>query len=360
MPIASDDHIGASRNGASENPVVGGCPAFACPQRNLIRLHNIAMDSDIQATRPTPKAFISYSWDDDPHKRWVLELATRLRADGVNVTLDQWHLQPGDQLPAFMERAVRENDYVLIVCTPFYADRSNRRVGGVGYEGDIMTAEVFTTRNERKFIPIWRLGADWNAAAPTWLVAKYRIDLRGNPYPEAQYQDLLTTLHGTRPAAPPVGARRSPAPASQPPAEPQPFSFVPIRILGVVADEVGTPRMDGTRGSALYRIPFQLSRRPSSTWAQGFVHNWDHPSSVTMRHRPGIASVSGDRIILNGTTIEEVQDVHRDTLILAINATNSAVEEYEREKYEHEQTQLRTKQEHERRVREGAEKIRFE
>jgi hypothetical protein len=38
------------------------------------------------------------------------------------------HLQPGDQLPAFMERAVRENDYVLIVCTPTYADRSNRRV----------------------------------------------------------------------------------------------------------------------------------------------------------------------------------------------------------------------------------------
>ena len=34
---------------------------------------------------------------------------------------------PGDQLPGFMERAVRENDYVLIVCTPTYADRSNRR-----------------------------------------------------------------------------------------------------------------------------------------------------------------------------------------------------------------------------------------
>ena len=27
-----------------------------------------------------------------------------------------------------------------------------------------MTGEVFTSRNERKFIPVWRLGADWNSS----------------------------------------------------------------------------------------------------------------------------------------------------------------------------------------------------
>ena len=130
---------------------------------------------------------------------------TRLRKDGVDITLDQWHLHPGDQLPAFMERAIRENDYVLIVCTPFYAGRSNRRIGGVGYEGDIMTGEVFTTRNERKFIPIYRSGADWKSAAPTWLGGKYRIDLRGQPYSEMHsIQDLFHTLHGTRPVAAPL------------------------------------------------------------------------------------------------------------------------------------------------------------
>jgi hypothetical protein len=149
----------------------------------------------------------------------------------VDVTLDQWHLQPGDQLPAFMERAIRENDYILLVCTPCYADRSGRRIGGVGYEGDIMTAVVFTSRYGRKFIPIWRLGADWNTAAPSWLLAKYRIDLRGNPVSEEQYQDWLVTLHGTRPAPPLVVPRRR-APSSSPgiPTTPQPFSFEPVRI----------------------------------------------------------------------------------------------------------------------------------
>src|SRR5688572_5214581 len=317
------------------------------------------MSPDTLASRPTPKVFISYSRDDEPHNDWVRAFATRLRSDGVDATLDQWHLQPGDQLPAFMERAVRENDYVLIVCTPTYADRSNRRVGGVGYEGDIMTGEVFTSRNERKFIPVWRLGAQWNVAAPSWLLAKYRVDLRGDPFSEQQYQDLLTTLHGTRPVAPPIGPRRQ-TPSAEIPGAPQSFTFEPIRILGVVVDEVSTPRMDGTRGSALYRVPFQLSRRPSAQWAQVFVHAWNHPTSFTTLHRPGIATVSIDKVILDGTTMGEVLDTHRDTLVLAVDVANRELEARERQKFEREQEQLRQKQKHERQVRDAAEQIKFD
>src|SRR4051812_25772594 len=102
------------------------------------------MTPTIEAARPTPRAFLSYAWENEEHRAWVREFATRLRTDGVNVTLDQWDVQPGDQLSAFMERAVRENDYVIIVCTPTYAERSNERRGGVGYEGDIMTVETMT------------------------------------------------------------------------------------------------------------------------------------------------------------------------------------------------------------------------
>jgi hypothetical protein len=42
----------------------------------------------------------------------VRDLASRLRSDGVDAGLDCWKLAPGDQLPEFMERAVRENDFV--------------------------------------------------------------------------------------------------------------------------------------------------------------------------------------------------------------------------------------------------------
>ena len=149
-------------------------------------------------------AFVSYSWDDEKHKSWVRELAGRLRQDGVDVKIDQWETVPGDQLTEFMERGVRDHDFVMIICTPKYKERSDSRSGGVGYEGDIMTAEVAQTGNHRKFIPILRSGT-WENAAASWLKGKYYLDLRGESYGEDAYQELLQTLQGKLPTAPPVG-----------------------------------------------------------------------------------------------------------------------------------------------------------
>lgn len=269
-----------------------------------------------------PKAFLSYSWEDDDHRVWVRDLATRLRADGVETTIDQWDAVPGDQLPAFMERAIRSNDYVLIVCTPRYKQRSDLRQGGVGYEGDIMTAEVLANSNQRKFVPILRKGL-WGEAAPAWIGGKYYVDLSSTPYSEENYGDLLVTLHGVRNTAPPVGKpfstlKNSPVVLAPTPTD----SSEEIRIEGVIADEVTTPRMDGTRGSALYSVPFRLSRRPDREWAELLVQNWNHPSRYTTMHRPGIARVAGDTVVLDGTTLDEVKSYHRDTLKLALARTN--------------------------------------
>ena len=158
-----------------------------------------------------PRVFISYSWDDDAHKAWVAELATRLRSDGVNVILDQWEVRLGDQLPQFMETSVRESDYVVIICTPRYKERTDPRRGGVGYEEQVITAEVFYAQNQRKFIPALRLG-EWKDVAPSWLLGKDFADLRGEPYSESQYQELKNTIHQLLPEAPPIGPKpRGPA-----------------------------------------------------------------------------------------------------------------------------------------------------
>lgn len=39
-------------------------------------------------------------------------------------------------------------------------------------------------------------------------------------------------------------------------------------------------------------------------------------------HRPGIARVVGDQIVLDGTTVEEVRRYHLTTLKLAVKVTN--------------------------------------
>lgn len=51
---------------------------------------------------------------------------------------------------------------------------------------------------------------------------------------------------------------------------------------------------------------------------EAFIKTWNQPPQFTTMHRPGIARVSGDRVILDGTTIEEVEKYHRDTLKLSI------------------------------------------
>jgi hypothetical protein len=286
-------------------------------------------------TTASPTAFVSYSWDNDAHRAWVAGLAARLRQDGVDVTLDQWHAVPGDQLPAFMERSIRDSRYVLIICTPGYKRRSDERRGGVGYEGDIITGEVANKGNHRKYIPILRRGEP-TEALPSWLQGKYFINLRGTRYSEHHYNDLLSTLHNVRVQPPPLGTRpqssgagpsiSAGADAAETLEEGAP-AFEPLRITGIVADEVTIPRMDGTRGSALYQVPFRLSRRPPSGWANLFIEEWDHPSRFTTMHRPGIASVSGDKVWLRGTTLEEVEKYHRDTLVLALEVANKSYAE---------------------------------
>ena len=286
-----------------------------------------------------PTAFVSYSWDDEDHRHWVREIVTRLRADGIDARSDHWHAAPGDQLTEFMEREIRQNSHVVIICTPNYKKKSDGRQGGVGYEGDIMTAEVFNQGNHRKFIPVLARGNWKTNAAPSWLAGKVYIDLSTSEKLAKNYSDLLATLAGTRPSAPPLGPL-APTPAASGgtvsnPSKPKPTASEPaaaidgpIKITGVILDEVTQPKMDGTEGSALYRIPFRLSRQPSPEWAKLFVHTWDMPPRFSSMHRPRIARVTGDKIILDGTTMEEVQQYHKETLQLCVTEANQKEEQW--------------------------------
>lgn len=261
------------------------------------------------------KVFISYSWEGEDHKDWVRHLADSLLENGIDATLDQYDLTLGDRLPQFMEQSITDADHVLVICTPTYKEKSDARKGGVGYEGHIISGELFSNGNERKFIPIIRKGTA-QTAMPASLSGKLGIDLKNGPHYASNFSDLLTTLQGTK-TKPPIQITRS---TSKP--TPDIAEDDPIHILGIITDQVTLPRMDGTYGSALYKIPFRLSRYPSEIWRELFVRNWNDPPKFTTMHRPGIASVAGDEIILDGTTIEEVRDYHRETLMLCVEKTN--------------------------------------
>lgn len=137
--------------------------------------------------------FVSYAWGTEDHVSWVRNLADRLKSDGFSISLDQTSMQLGDQLTHFMEKAVKDNDFVILVCTPAYREKANERRGGVGYESNIITHEVYRTSNHRKFVPILREG-DWDSAAPDWLLGKLYADFRGRDFNEQAYIKLVEHL----------------------------------------------------------------------------------------------------------------------------------------------------------------------
>lgn len=156
-----------------------------------------------------PKVFISYSWTSDEYATWVTNLAEKLRSNGIDVVLDRWRLRPGQDKYAFMEQMVTEPAIkkVLVMCDKRYAERSDRREGGVGTESTIISQEVYNQVDQKKFIPvITERGPNDEIYLPLFIKSRIYIDLSNPKRFELGYEDLLRTLTG-RPASeePPLG-----------------------------------------------------------------------------------------------------------------------------------------------------------
>lgn len=140
-----------------------------------------------------PKIFISYSHDTLEHKKWVLELATRLRNNGIDAIIDQFELKPGDDLPHFMETHLAEANNIIMVCTERYVEKANSGEGGVGYEKMIITSNLLKKIDENKVIPIIRQNGEANL--PTFLKSKLYINFSKNDDFESNYDDLVRAIH---------------------------------------------------------------------------------------------------------------------------------------------------------------------
>lgn len=153
-----------------------------------------------------PRVFLSYSHEESEHGQWVIDLGKLLRENGVDAYLDKWDLIPGQDTPYFMESEIRDSDFVILVCTPLYAEKSNIPRGGVGYEKNIISAEMLQANDLRpKFIPILRKGT-FNDALPTYLGSKYAIDFREAQNQSNALDELLRAIYKQpHPDKPPLG-----------------------------------------------------------------------------------------------------------------------------------------------------------
>jgi len=143
----------------------------------------------------TPKAFISYSHDTLEHKKWVLELGTRLRNNGIDAILDQFELQPGADIPHFMETNLATSNKILMICTDKYVEKANKGQGGVGYEKMIITSSLLKNIDENKVIPIIRQSGTTDV--PTFLKSKLYINFSKQDDYEFSYDELVRTIHNS-------------------------------------------------------------------------------------------------------------------------------------------------------------------
>lgn len=142
-----------------------------------------------------PIVFISYSWDDEPHKDWVLKLANSLCSDGIDVILDRFYLKPGKNLPHFVEQSIERAERIIIVFTPNYKLKADKRAGGVGYEYSIMNADLYNNQTDNeKVIPILRAGSK-EESIPAFMQQFIHIDTRSDENFENSYVDLLREIY---------------------------------------------------------------------------------------------------------------------------------------------------------------------
>ena len=143
-----------------------------------------------------PKVFISYSWDSEEHKKWVLYLATKLRENGIDAILDQWEIsnKGGSLIPDFMIKSVSSAERVLCIMTPNYKLKTDKPIGGVGFEYSILSTELADDLDSTKFIPILRKG---EAKESTPILLKQRIAyyMRDDDDFDTVFKDLLRDLY---------------------------------------------------------------------------------------------------------------------------------------------------------------------
>lgn len=141
----------------------------------------------------TKKAFISYAWDNEKHKKWVLKLASDLRRHGVDVILDQWDARLGKDLSFFMEQGLTASRFILCVCSDKYIQKVNRGIGGAGYEKRILAAEMMNDSNKRFVIPIIK-GNSQTTKLPIFLSGLKYVDFDNGSYFN-NYQELLERIY---------------------------------------------------------------------------------------------------------------------------------------------------------------------
>lgn len=161
-----------------------------------------------------PVVFISYSWDSEAHKQWVLNLSKDLRKNGVYTFLDRYCCA-GEDLITFMTKGLENANKVLIIGTPAYKKKTQKKSGGAKFEDQVITIELYNNMDSSKFIPVLREGS-FNDSFSGLIGLRIGFDMRDDAKYENELENLVRALWNYPVnAAPKLGPKPNFSPVSQ-------------------------------------------------------------------------------------------------------------------------------------------------
>lgn len=161
-----------------------------------------------------PRVFISYAHHPEGRPQAFLELATRLRNDGVNLCFDRFDPAPDAGWPTWMQEELAQADIIVLGCSPAYARRFQGDLDalggrGVRWEGRIILNLAYDEENLGRFVPVVVDGDDPREVVPPVFGGGTHFGFL------SEYSELLAHIGaGTRidgePSMPPVFNRLEP------------------------------------------------------------------------------------------------------------------------------------------------------
>ncbi|MDU1005459.1 MAG: metallophosphoesterase [Clostridium butyricum] len=157
---------------------------------------NIVVESEIEKqNKKPPKIYISYSWDDEVHKNWVITLMNKLRENGIDANMDVSIIQSETvNVNQMMIQNIRDSDFIIIVLTENYAQRANAYIGGVGRETKLIENEL--ADNLKRIILVKRGVGEDKLIIPYYLDGVYYMDFTIDDNFKQSFDELIHMIWG--------------------------------------------------------------------------------------------------------------------------------------------------------------------
>lgn len=148
----------------------------------------------------SPTVFISYSWDNEQHTRWVKKLAYILMKNEVDVLLDQYQVFIGSQLDTYMRRGLSQSRWIICICSDGYISRMTDPSTGVGKE----TQMINEFKLNEFILPILKTNS--NQELPEHMLGKFYYDFDNNDY-ENGINEILEIIFGIKKEIAPINGK---------------------------------------------------------------------------------------------------------------------------------------------------------